>query len=205
MSMKQNKTTCSVLFVDDDQNLLQAISRALRGQPYQVMSCESGEKALDLMHTKSVDVIVSDQHMPKMQGTELLKEVCRRYPTTVRMMLTGKAQFEVAMNAINVGEIYRFFLKPFNIVELGIALQNAIEYRGLLLHSRRLLTIAKAQSQQLQELESQYPGITNVRRDSSGYIVSDEPLDSLEKALREFEHQSLRLETKSNNGGPDER
>ena len=97
----------SVLFVDDEKRILTAL-RSIFRREYDVYIANSGREALAVLESKPVDVIVSDQRMPNMLGHELLAEVHKRYPKTMRLLLTGFMDKEAIVDTINEGEIYRF-------------------------------------------------------------------------------------------------
>ena len=106
----------NVLLVDDDQNIIDALKRILRKEPYQIYSVNSAHEALGVVQGISVDVVVTDEQMPGMSGTDLLRMLREQHPEIVAIMLTGKPSLEVALEAINQGEIYRFFTKPCNSI-----------------------------------------------------------------------------------------
>lgn len=135
-----------VMLVDDEVNVLSALTRALIDDPFEIITATSGIQALELMEGKTVKAIVSDERMVGMQGSELLAEVKRRSPQTVRILLTGHATLDAAMRAVNVGEIYRFFLKPWDDNQLRSALISAIEKYDLESENRQLLAAAKNKS-----------------------------------------------------------
>lgn len=139
-----------VLFVDDEPHVLAALRRALRKEPYQVRCASSAAEALALMAQIAVDVVVSDEQMPGMSGSELLAEVRRRYPDTVRMMLSGKATLEGAIRAINDGEIYRFFTKPCNELDLATTIRHALEQKDLVEANRRHVAELAAANKELE-------------------------------------------------------
>ncbi|MCR4438165.1 MAG: response regulator [bacterium] len=126
-----------VLFVDDEPHVLAALRRSLRKEPYELLCATSAAEALRLIATVPVDVVVSDEQMPGMSGSELLAEVRRRHPDTVRMMLSGKATLEGAIRAINDGAIYRFFIKPCDEVDLATTIRHALEHKDLVEENRR--------------------------------------------------------------------
>ena len=103
----------TVLFVDDETRITSAL-RAIFRRDYNVLTASSGKEALSILADKSVDVIVSDQRMPEMLGNELLATVSKRYPQTMRILLTGFMDKKAIINTINEGEIYRFINKPWN-------------------------------------------------------------------------------------------
>jgi response regulator RpfG family c-di-GMP phosphodiesterase len=101
-----------VLIVDDEENVLHAIKRHLRGQ-YDIFLADSAEKALDILKTeKHFALIITDFKMPETNGLELLLQVKEISPETIRMMLTGHADFESIIGIINDGHIFRFLTKP---------------------------------------------------------------------------------------------
>ena len=99
----------TILLVDDETQVLSALTRVLRETGAQVLTAESGPQALSVMETAEVKVIVSDERMPGMKGSELLSFVRQRSPHTIRFMLTGHSSLEAAMQAVNEGEIYRCY------------------------------------------------------------------------------------------------
>ena len=128
-----------VLFVDDEPNVLQAIRRGLRKQ-FDVHTAEGGEAALQLLRDDGqFAVIVSDMRMPGMNGVELLTQVKQLWPDTVRIMLTGNADQQTAVDAVNHGDIFRFLNKPCENVELGEAVKDAVRQHALITVERDLL------------------------------------------------------------------
>ncbi len=117
----------TVLLVDDDENLLHGLARVLRHQPFRLLTARSGDEAMWVLKTRTVDVIVADENMPGMSGTELLAWVARECPQVVRIVLTGHATAATAIRAINEVGVYRFFTKPCHEVELALAIRKAIE------------------------------------------------------------------------------
>ncbi|MEN6439513.1 MAG: response regulator [Syntrophobacter sp.] len=177
-----------ILLVDDEPMVLEALKRTLHKEPYEILCATSGNEALAILDAQSVDAVIADEMMPGMLGSELLAAVCRRYPDTMRIILTGYAGLESALRAINEGQIYRYLTKPCNELELKITIRQAIQHRELAVMSRRLLKKAKHQNTILQQLESNHPGITVLQRDSTGTIVIDDgddiDLDGLIQQMR---------------------
>ncbi|MDR2874895.1 MAG: response regulator [Methylobacillus sp.] len=106
-----------LLFVDDEErivNLLRTIFRAT----YEVHTATSGQEALQLAATQNFDVIVSDQRMPGMTGIDLLAEMRRRHPATMRILLTGYSDLTAIVGSVNEGEVFRFINKPWNHEEI---------------------------------------------------------------------------------------
>lgn len=177
-----------VLFVDDEPRVTESLKRALRKEPYEILSANSANEGLKVLAREPVDVVISDEKMPGMPGSEFLAVVRKLYPETIRIILTGGASMEAAIRAINEGEIYRFLTKPCNEVDLAITIRQALQLKDLMVISRRLLEKNKHQSVLLQDLEKKYPGITKVKRDSTGAIIMDEDTgNDLETLIDQFE------------------
>jgi DNA-binding NtrC family response regulator len=134
-----NSQKPTILFVDDDSNLLAGLRRALWKEPYEVLSASSGEEALNLLARRRADVVVSDHQMPGMDGVEFLRRVRERHPDTIRFMLTGNATLDLAIQAINEGEILRFFTKPCNNTDLAVTIRQAIQQKKLVEAAKALV------------------------------------------------------------------
>ena len=164
----------SILLVDDMPAIRDMLAEAFSMEGYAVKTAGSAEEALKLLSGHPVDVIITDEKMPGMSGSQLLAVARKRYPNTIRMILTGQATLESAIRAINEGEIYRFFTKPCNVVDLMVTTRQALEQKRLEAENRRLSEIVKSQAKSLNVLEKQCPGITEVRRDSNGAVIIED-------------------------------
>ena len=122
-----------ILFVDDEPMVLQGLQRTLRPQrgEWDMVFVESGAQALEHMAVRPFDVIVSDMLMPRMNGAELLKEVVRRHPATVRMVLSGHADKELISQCVGVA--HQFISKPCDPEQLKALVKNACQLAGGLL------------------------------------------------------------------------
>ncbi len=170
----------SILIVDDEEGIRNALRRALRKEPYKIFLASSGSEAIDVLAEEDIDMILSDHLMPGMTGMELLKIARNRWPDVMRLMLTGHADLQTAISAINHGEIYRFLTKPWDDAELKVVLYLAFEHLELERENRRLLGMLKRQSRILQELEKAHPGIAKVTRTNGGAVViSEEDLEEM--------------------------
>ncbi len=174
-----------ILLLDDEPNILAALKRVLMDEPYEILDADSGEKGLELLQSKPCKVVISDERMPGMGGAEFLSRVKDSYPETVRILLTGYASIDAAMKAVNDGEIYRFFMKPWDDTDLRMAIRSAIEKFDLQKENERLLEVVRKQAGELSSIESRYPGITQLEKDSDGSIfvpeISDEEMNELLK------------------------
>jgi response regulator RpfG family c-di-GMP phosphodiesterase len=132
-------TTEKILFVDDEPNILQSIQRQLRNR-FTLQTAGSGDEALRILKEEGpFSVIVSDMRMPGMNGVELLSRVKDSYPETVRLMLTGNADQETAMEAVNDGQIFRFLTKPCPQATFITSLALALRQHRLIIAEKELL------------------------------------------------------------------
>jgi len=142
----------TVLFVDDEINILKALQRLLRNEDMNVLCASRGQEALAMLEEAPAQVVVTDQRMPEMCGVDLLSAVRERCPDVVRMMLTGYTEMTVAVEAINRGEIYRLITKPWNDDELRATLRQAFDHYSLKGEIRRLNQITREQNFKLQDM-----------------------------------------------------
>lgn len=120
----------TLLIVDDEPRIYQALRRSLHREPLEIVYADCGQAALSILESRHIDVMLADENMPGMTGSELLGVVHQRWPGIVRMMLTGTAQLEVIIAAVNQGRIAKFFTKPCNEAELIIAIRVALEEKN---------------------------------------------------------------------------
>ncbi|WP_234081920.1 EAL domain-containing protein [Azonexus sp. R2A61] len=106
--------TPTLLLVDDEPNVLNALSRLLRREGYRIFTATTPSAAFEQLAQHAVQVIISDQRMPEMSGTEFLSRVRQLYPDTIRIVLTGYTDLDSVTNAINHGAIYKFLTKPWD-------------------------------------------------------------------------------------------
>jgi len=148
----------TVLFVDDEINILKAIQRLLRNEPLQVLTASRAHEALDLLSQHACQVVVTDQRMPEMSGVDLLSSVRERHPDIVRMMLTGYTEMTIAVDAINRGEIFRLITKPWNDEELRATIRQACDHHDLKQEIRRLNQVTREQNFKLQDMNRNLEG-----------------------------------------------
>ncbi|HEY9279663.1 MAG TPA: HD domain-containing phosphohydrolase [Eoetvoesiella sp.] len=142
----------TLLLVDDDKNITNSLQRALRGKPYDVLTAQNGDAALQILENKSVDLVISDGRMPGMDGATLLAEVQRRWPDIIRIMLTGYSDISATIKAINEGRIYRYLSKPWNDAELYEVIEDALAQQGSDRERARLQELTSEQNEVLQAL-----------------------------------------------------
>ena len=114
----------TILYVDDEMDNLRVFKAAFR-RKYTVELASSAEEGIRILKEKPIDLIITDQRMPEMTGVEFLKEIVPLYPDTVRMVLTGYSDLSAIVEAINLGQIYRYIGKPWDEGELNVAIENA--------------------------------------------------------------------------------
>jgi len=142
----------TVLFVDDEVNILKALKRLLRNEPVEVVTASHPGEALELMDRCQPQVVVTDQRMPEMSGVDFLASVRDRHSDVVRMMLTGYTDMTIAVEAINRGEIYRLITKPWNDDELKATLRQAFDHYDLKAEIKRLNRVSREQNFKLQDM-----------------------------------------------------
>ena len=163
----------TILIVDDEEMILKSVCRALRNENYRILTAINGKKGLEVLKDYDVHLVISDQRMPGMNGIDFLKQIKKDYPQILTIMLTGNAEIEIAMNAINEAGVYKFILKPWNDDNLKVTIRRALETLELIWERDSLLEKVKTRDAILQSLEKQYPGISKVERNESGYIILD--------------------------------
>jgi response regulator RpfG family c-di-GMP phosphodiesterase len=148
----------TVLFVDDEVNILKALQRLLRSEDMNVLCASRAQEALEVLEKHPTQVVVTDQRMPEMSGVDFLAHVRDRQPDIVRMMLTGYTEMKVAVDAINRGEIYRLITKPWNDDELRATLRQAFDHADLKAEIKRLNHVTREQNFKLQDMNRNLEG-----------------------------------------------
>jgi type II secretory ATPase GspE/PulE/Tfp pilus assembly ATPase PilB-like protein/FixJ family two-component response regulator len=175
--------TYQILFVDDEQNVLKSMRRIFRQESYTIHTADSGEQALAIMDQETIQVVISDHRMPGMTGTDLLREVKKRYPATIRIMLTGYADVDAVMGAVNDGAVYKFITKPWNDDDLRLTVSLALEQYDLIKENNNLKKQASRQKKEIKRLSR----FVNVHRSQLGQLLVRQghiQQDDLDKALR---------------------
>ncbi len=114
----------TVLYVDDELNNLISFKAVFRIK-YNVLTAISGEDAIKLLKTNTVSIIITDQRMPKMTGVEFLESILDEHPDPIRILLTGYADMNAVVDAINKGKVFQYLTKPWNEEELDMAIVRA--------------------------------------------------------------------------------
>ncbi|AOE83181.1 HD domain-containing phosphohydrolase [Pseudomonas sp. TCU-HL1] len=152
--MNEAQRRPTLLLVDDEEHILSALRRVLRGEPYDLLTAPGGTAALELLQEREVDLVVSDARMPGLDGPSLLAEVQQRWPGTLRILLTGASDLDTSVRAINQGQIYRYLSKPWIDDELRFTLRQALAHQHAEREHQRLTCLTREQKQRLQELNA---------------------------------------------------
>jgi response regulator RpfG family c-di-GMP phosphodiesterase len=128
----------TILAVDDEPANLRMLERLFHRE-YTVLTANSGEEGLELLGQEAVSLIISDQRMPGMTGTEMLKESIRTNPDAVKIILTGYTDVEALIEAINCARVYRYVNKPWDPEKLKETVRAAIDERDASLAQKRLI------------------------------------------------------------------
>ena len=129
--------TPTILYVDDEPDNLLALRAILRRQ-YRVLTTQTGEEALDILTDEEVHILISDQRMPSMSGTELLAQCQQLYPEQIRILLTGYSDLQAVIDAVNKGRIHQYVAKPWRAEDILIIIRQAWETYQLRQANRKL-------------------------------------------------------------------
>jgi two-component system probable response regulator PhcQ len=176
-----------ILLIDDEPHVLSALQRVLRQHPpvagrrSVVEVYTSPLKAIEAAQERIMDVMVCDYRMPELDGVETLRRLRELQPQAGRIMLSGSRDFDTVVDAINVAQVGRIVVKPWNEVELIAAIRDAVETRRLQVENAELADQLRVQrgllSQQdaeLRRIENLWPGITRVEWAADGSICISE-------------------------------
>jgi response regulator RpfG family c-di-GMP phosphodiesterase len=126
-----------ILYVDDEIHNLNAFKASFR-RLYTVFTAASAEEAEEVLARQEIHIIISDQRMPKMTGIEFFESILDKYPEPIRMLLTGYADINAVIDAINKGQVYKYFSKPWNDDELKQNIDKAYEVYSLRKENKEL-------------------------------------------------------------------
>jgi FixJ family two-component response regulator len=153
----------TVLCVDDEQNVLNSLKRLLRKEKYRLLTARSGNEGLQVLIENDVHLVMSDQRMPEMSGTEFLARVREKHPDTMRIVLTGYTDVDSITESINHGHIYKFFLKPWNDHNLILEIRQALDQYELIRANRRLNEKVRTQCEELRRVNENLESMVRQR------------------------------------------
>jgi response regulator RpfG family c-di-GMP phosphodiesterase len=128
----------TILAVDDEPANLRMIERLFRKE-YRIITANNGEEALDLLKSEDVTLIITDQRMPGMSGTDLLRESLTTNPDAIKIILTGYTDIEALIEAINTTKVFKFVSKPWDPIDLKRTVDHAVREHERLIQQKRLL------------------------------------------------------------------
>ena len=144
--------THTIMFVDDEKSVLKALRRSFLDDNYRILMAENAQEALDLLARDRVSLIGRDHQMPGLSGTEFLRKVRDRNPSTIRILLTGAADVSTVMAAIDEGVLYKYVTKPWNDNELRLAVKLALDQYELIRENTKLKLQSGKQDQEIDKL-----------------------------------------------------
>ncbi|WP_276134805.1 response regulator [Polluticoccus soli] len=147
--MPENKI--NILYVDDEENNLISFKATFRIK-YNVSTAISGEEAKKILASKPIDIIITDQRMPGMTGVEFLESIIDDYPDPMRILLTGYADMNAVIDAINKGKIFHYLTKPWNEEELEATIQRAYDVYRIKMDEKELTQKLGVTNEQLEFL-----------------------------------------------------
>lgn len=175
----------NILFIDDEENDLFLFQKILSDWPFGVVTTKSTQEAFEILKREKIKVVVSDQYMPVIPGIQFLREVKNKFPNVVRILLTGHEEFEVAEQAINLGEVYRFLTKPFNTVEFKAAIRQSLQHFNLCEENERLFEDMRRKSQELEIINRELKALQKLQQDFISTVSHElrTPLASIKSAV----------------------
>lgn len=154
-----------ILYVDDEPQNLISFKASFR-QDYTIFTVNSGQEAINFLNKQKVDLIITDQRMPRMTGVELFEKILPEFPEPIRMVITGYSDINAVIDAINKGKVYHYITKPWNAQELKLIIDNALESGRLKKENRTLLAeknelMLQAERQEKENILSRYESLKN--------------------------------------------
>lgn len=153
----------TILCVDDEQNILQALKRLLRKEGYRILTAISGADGLKILKENDIHLVITDQRMPGMSGTDLLARVKENFPDVIRIVLTGYTEVDAITEAINKGHIYKFILKPWNDQNLKLEIKQGLEQYDLLQSNKSLNQQVVQQNEALKRVNENLEALVQKR------------------------------------------
>jgi len=122
--MKEKKFT--ILYIDDEPHNLRTFKATFKWE-YKILTVQSAFDGFDILENNSIDLIISDQRMAGLSGTEFFKKVIKRYPDPMRIILTGYSELDTILRAVNECGIYRYMTKPWKEAEMKKTIEDTLE------------------------------------------------------------------------------
>jgi response regulator RpfG family c-di-GMP phosphodiesterase len=189
MGQNGNTDMTNILFVDDEENVLKSLKRVFMDEPYDLVTALSGKAALEILDKTNFAVIVSDQRMPEMSGSEFLGKARVIQPDAVRVVLTGYADVQAAVSAINEGGAYRYIAKPWNDTDLMLVIRDAVATYGLKQENARLTELTKKQNDEMKKWNTELEVL--VQEQTIDIQNKNKELEKLNEQLRNNFRKSI--------------
>jgi response regulator RpfG family c-di-GMP phosphodiesterase len=190
MIVEEKELSVQVLFVDDEENIIKALRRLFMDEDFGVLTATSGEEGLAVIKSnKDIGLVVSDQRMPGMTGVDFLAEARKLAPDALRIVLTGYADINTAMGAINEGGAFRYLTKPWQDDDIVQNIREAIKIFRLKRENDRLQEIVKQQNAMLEEWNRKLK--TRVLEQTRDIREKNEALNHLNTRLKKNFNSSI--------------
>lgn len=146
---KKETSKINVLYIDDEVNNLNTFKASYRRE-FNIYTAESAEEGRKVLDNNEIEVILTDQRMPGMTGVEFLASILNEYPDSMRILVTGYSDLNAVIDAINLGQVYRYVPKPWNNEDLKILIHQAYEVYRLRKENKELTATLLRVNQQLE-------------------------------------------------------
>lgn len=147
---KENVDKYNLLIIDDEVEITKALNRQFR-KKYNVFAANNANDAFPILEKEKIQVVLSDQRMPGLTGLDFFKRIKDKYPDALKLILSGFSDIEAVIGAINEGQVFRYLTKPWNPLELELALDEAFQKYELITNNRKLMRKLEEVNTQLEE------------------------------------------------------
>ncbi len=154
----------TILYVDDEESNLNIFKNTFRRE-YKVLTAKSAKEGLEILRSNQVDLILTDQRMPEMDGVSFLKETIEKFPTLNRILITGYTDFDALANAVNDAKIFQYIQKPWVEGQLRKVIEKAIEIYQLRIENDKLTDELLRKNQQLELLNQELLVLDKIKTD----------------------------------------
>lgn len=181
----------NILLVDDEQNILSSLRRLLNREGYNIHMALSGIEGLEILKENDIDIVVSDMRMPQMDGAEFLKNVAEGWPDIYKILLTGFADIQSTIDAINNGGINNYISKPWDDRHLKVIVRSAMDSKLLSEEKIRLEALTKEQNKQLKDLNENLE--RKVQERTEDLQKANQLLEQSNSVIKENYHSSIKV------------
>ncbi|MDE2342129.1 MAG: response regulator [Betaproteobacteria bacterium] len=183
--------TETLLLVDDEPNILSALHRLFRSNGYRIITAEGAAQGLLVIAHEKIDLVISDMRMPEIDGARFLEEVRVKSPDSIRILLTGYADLDSTIAAINKGQIYRYITKPWEDKDILLTVRQALDFKKLEREKARLEELTLLQNEELRVLNASLEEKVRIRTEELRQAM--ESLESAHEKLKKGFLTSIRI------------